>query len=396
MPEYQYLVIGGGMTADAAVHGIRQVDPAGTIGLISSEQHPPYNRPPLSKALWKGQPLESIWRKGEKTGVEMLFGRTAMGIDAAKKRVTDDRGESYGFTKLLLATGGSVRRLPWDVEGMIYFRTLEDYQALRSLADRRQSFAVIGGGFIGSEIAAALAMNGRTVTMIVPEEHIGARIYPSKLAKFLNGYYGSKGVTVLANESVDGIERRGESYRLRLKSGKQISADGVVAGIGIQPNVDLARAAGLVVDNGIHVDEFLRTRHPDIFAAGDVANFYNPALDRRIRVEHEDNANTMGETAGKNMAGQMIPYHHLPFFYSDLFDLGYEAVGELVARMEIVEDWKEEFKEGVIYYLREGRVRGVLLWNTWGQVDEARKLIAAKESVLPEKLKRRLPVTTSA
>lgn len=127
------------------------------------------------------------------------------------------------------------------------------------------------------------------------------------------------------------------------------------------------------------VNELLQTSHPDIYAAGDVADFFSPALDMRIRREHEDNANVMGERAGKNMAGEEEPYHHLPFFYSDLFELGYEAVGELDSRLEIVEDWKEEFREGVVYYLQNQRVRGVLLWNTWGQVENARALIAGKE-----------------
>jgi NADPH-dependent 2,4-dienoyl-CoA reductase/sulfur reductase-like enzyme len=174
---------------------------------------------------------------------------------------------------------------------------------------------------------------------------------------------------------------------------RQVLVDGVVAGIGVQPNVELAQTAGLQVENGIVVDEFLRTRHPDIHGAGDVAAFYNPALGKRIRVEHEDNANTMGRQAGRIMAGALEPYHHLPFFYSDLFDLGYEAVGELDSRHEIVADWKEPNKEGVVYYMQSGRVRGVLLWNVWKQVDAARKLIAEPGPFRAEDLKGRLPET---
>jgi 3-phenylpropionate/trans-cinnamate dioxygenase ferredoxin reductase subunit len=166
----------------------------------------------------------------------------------------------------------------------------------------------------------------------------------------------------------------------------------VVAGIGIQPNIDLATAAGLEVDNGIRVDRGLRTSHPDIYAAGDVANFYNPALDQRLRVEHEDNANTMGRLAGQAMAGRAVSYDQLPFFYSDLFDLGYEAVGEVDARLETFADWTEPYRKGVIYYLRGGRVRGVLLWNVWEQVDSARKLIAEVGPFGAAELKGRLPV----
>jgi len=149
--------------------------------------------------------------------------------------------------------------------------------------------------------------------------------------------------------------------------------------------------AGLETGDGIVVDDFLRTSQPDIYAAGDVASFYNPALEQRLRVEHEDNANTMGRTAGRNMAGKREPYHHLPFFYSDLFDLGYEAVGEVDSRLNALADWKEPHREGVVYYQKEGRVRGVLLWNVWGQVDAARELIAGKRSFQSGDLKHKLP-----
>ena len=138
------------------------------------------------------------------------------------------------------------------------------------------------------------------------------------------------------------------------------------------------------------VDELLRTSDPDIYAAGDVANFYNSLLDKRTRIEHEDNANVMGEMAGRNMAGESNAYLHLPFFYSDLFDLGYEAVGELDSRLEIIEDWQEPFRKGVIYYLRDGRVRGVLLWNTWGQIAAATELIAENAAHTSETLTGRI------
>jgi NADPH-dependent 2,4-dienoyl-CoA reductase/sulfur reductase-like enzyme len=153
--------------------------------------------------------------------------------------------------------------------------------------------------------------------------------------------------------------------------------DGVIAGIGIRPNLALAQQVGLQIENGIVVDEHLLTSTPDIFAAGDVANFFHSALGKRVRVEHEDNAIKMGKLAGRNMAGANEPYTHVPMFYSDLFDLGYEAVGELSSKLETVADWEEPFKKGVVYYLGEGRVRGVLLWNVWDSVPKARALLSA-------------------
>jgi NADPH-dependent 2,4-dienoyl-CoA reductase/sulfur reductase-like enzyme len=396
MEQFTYLIVGGGMTAAAAVEGIREADPNGTIGLIGAETHPPYKRPPLSKGLWKGEPLKSIWLPTEGPGVTLHLGRTVRSFDPRRKEVTDDQGSVYAYSKLLLATGGTPRRLPFDGDRIIYYRTVDDYQRLRALAEQGQRFAVIGGGFIGSEIAAALAMNGKEVALVFPGAAICDRIFPSDLAGFVNDYYRGKGVDVLAGQQAVGMEARGGRLALALSeartgAGRVLEVDGVVAGIGIEPNVELAHAAGLEVEDGITVDASLRTSNPDIYAAGDVASFANPALGKRLRVEHEDNANTMGRLAGQAMAGQPVSYTHLPFFYSDLFDLGYEAVGEVEARLETVADWKEPYREGVVYYLRDGRVRGVLLWNVWEQVDAARQLIAAPGPFLPADLKGRLP-----
>jgi len=395
MTDYTYLIIGGGMTAAAAVAGIREVDAQGSIGVISAEPHPPYDRPPLSKALWKGEPLESIWREIDGQSVTLHLGRTALELDPQGKRVTDDQGSVYTFRKLLLATGSSPRRLPFGGEQIIYFRTVDDYRRLRGLTEGGDRFAVIGGGFIGSEVAAALAMNGKKVTLIFPDPAVGSRMYPPELAESLNAYYREKGVEVLVGATVTVCEAVRDTSVLKVRdaqtgSEREIVADGVIAGIGVQPNVKLGEAAGLVVDNGIRVDASLRTSHPDIYAAGDVARFHNPALDQWLRVEHEDNANTMGGSAGAAMAGRAVAYDHLPFFYSDLFDMGYEAVGETDSRLEMVADWKAPCKEGVVYYLREGRVRGVLLWNVFGQVDNARKLIASSGPFGPAELKGRL------
>jgi 3-phenylpropionate/trans-cinnamate dioxygenase ferredoxin reductase component len=391
MPHVPYLIVGGGMTAAAAVHGIRAVDHDTPIALFSAEATPPYQRPLLSKGLWHGKPLEQVWIDLDDQGVELMLGRTVQALDPQRKQITDEHGTVYTFDKLLLATGSTPRRFPWDGERVIYFRTLGDYHRLRALAGTGQRFAVIGGGFIGSEIAAALASSQKDVVLMFPNAGIGERLFGTELAQFLNRYYRQHGVELMTNETVLGMEERGDQVALQTRSGGEVLVDGVVAGIGTDPNTALAQAAGLAVDNGIVVDALLRTSHQAIYAAGDVANFYNPALGTRLRVEHEDNARTMGHQAGQAMAGRPTPYEHLPFFYSDLFDLGYEAVGELDARQTIVADWKEPFREGVLYYLRDGRVRGVLLWNVWEQVDNARRLIADAGPIAPASLRGRLP-----
>jgi NADPH-dependent 2,4-dienoyl-CoA reductase/sulfur reductase-like enzyme len=390
MPDYSYLIVGGGMTADAAAKAIRAADPKGSIGLVSADPHPPYDRPPLSKALWKGEPEEKIWRKTDETGAVLHLGRRITGVDPRGKRATDADGDTYGYAKLLFATGGTPRRLKLDSEQIIYYRTYDDYRRLHALAQEQLRFAVLGGGFIGSEIAAALRMAGREVVMLVPEDGIGARVYPAELSRSLNDYYREKGVDLRTGEGLADLSPRGGKVIVRSTGGTELPVDVVVAGLGIAPNVDVAEQAGVHTENGIVVDELLRTDVPGIYAAGDVANFFNPALGTRVRVEHEDNANVMGAAAGKSMAGQGEPYTHLPFFYSDLFERGYEAVGELDARLETFADWKEPFKEGVIYYVKSGRVRGVLLWNVWGKVDDARRLIAEPGPFAPESLRGRL------
>jgi NADPH-dependent 2,4-dienoyl-CoA reductase/sulfur reductase-like enzyme len=395
MPSYHYLIIGGGMTAAAAIAAIREVDRQGAIGLIGAEPHPPYNRPPLTKALWQGDALESIWRKLDGQGVRAHLGRTARSLDPAHKRVLDDQGTSYTYNKLLLATGCTPRQLPFGGEQILYLRTVDDYQKLRGLAGHGQRIAVIGGGFIGSELGASLSVSGTQAVMIFPEESIGSTLYPPELAKFLTGFYREQGIEVLAGTRVTGCEARDGKSVLTIRvdqpgGEREVLVDAVVAGIGAQANVELAEAAGLAVDDGIRVDDSLRTTAPDIYAAGDVASIYSPALRQWRRVEHADNANSMGGYAGVAMTGRMVRYDYLPFFYSDFFDFGYEAVGEVDSRLQMVTDWTTPCREGVVYYLREGRVRGVLFWNVWGQVDAARRLIASAGPFRPADLAGRL------
>jgi 3-phenylpropionate/trans-cinnamate dioxygenase ferredoxin reductase component len=383
MQTSKYVIVGAGLTADSACNAIRERDRDGSILVVGDEQHPPYLRPPLSKALWKGAQEDTVWRGTEELGVELRLGRRVVALDLAARAVTDDAGEQHGYERLLLATGGRARRLPFDDEGVIYFRTLDDYRRLRSLAVSGVRVCVIGGGFIGSEIAAALALNDCRVTMIFPEAGIGARLFPAELAAALNEYYRNRDVEVLPQATVAGIERSGQRPRVRLGDGRTIDADVVVAGIGITPNLELAADAGLPVANGIVVDAYGQIGgREELFAAGDVARFPSSALASEVRVEHEDHAKSHGRQVGANMAGARTRYDHLPFFYSDLFDVGYEAVGDLDVRLNTLIDWSEPEGEGTITYLdRDHRPRGLLLWNRFGHLDAARELIRSGEPV---------------
>ncbi len=382
---YKYLLIGGGMTVAAAVAGIREIDQTGTIGLLSAESHPPYDRPPLSKALWKGEPLDSIWRTVDSQRVRSHLGRTALSLDASNKRVVDDEGTTYTYDRLLLATGCRPRRLAFGGNDIIYFRTVDDWQRLRAKTGRGRRIAILGAGFIASELAASLASIGQQVVLIFPGNGIGSRVYPADLSAFLNDVYRENGVRLLAGSTVTRVDSRKDKQVLTIRgpSGAESEeqVDDVVAGIGVVPNVELAQAAGLHVDDGIRVDAGLRTSDPSIFAAGDVAGFYDHSLNEWRRVEHADNAITMGGYVGVSMAGRTVMYDHTPFFYSDFFDFGYEAIGRVDSRLEMVSDWKVPFREGVLYYLQDDSVRGVLFWNMWGQVDAGRRLIGARPPV---------------
>ncbi len=375
---YRYVVVGGGMTGHAAATAIRELDRDGALALVCAEPDPPYARPPLSKGLWLGKPEEKVWLP-EVPGAELHLGRRAVSLDTRARELRDDRGGTYRYEKLLLATGGQPRRLPADAGRVIYLRTFQDYRRLRAAAVR--SAVVIGGGFIGSEIAASLAAAGKEVAMVFPEDAVGARSYPADLARAITRYFEEKGVRVLAGDTVASVEERGGRTAVRTGAGHELVADAVVAGLGIRPDTALAESAGIACEDGILVDERLETSAPGVYAAGDVARFPSPALGGRVRVEHEDAALGMGRVAGRNLAGAGERYRTIPFFYSDLFDLGYEAVGRLDARLETVASWKTPFREGIVYYLEGGRVRGVLLFGVFGQVDAARALVERERPV---------------
>jgi NADPH-dependent 2,4-dienoyl-CoA reductase/sulfur reductase-like enzyme len=383
MESYRYVVVGGGMTGHAAAAAIRELDRDAPLAMISAEPDAPYARPPLSKGLWLGKPEEKVWLP-DVQGLELHLDRRVVSLDPRARELRDDHGGTYRYEKLLLATGGQPRRLPEDAGRVIYLRTLRDYLRLRRTEGR--SVVVIGGGFIGSEIAASLAAAGKEVAMVFPEPAIGARAYPAELARAITRHFEEKGVRVLAGDTVAAIEDRAGRTVVRTGSGHELLADAVVAGLGIRPDTALAESAGIACEDGILVDELLQTSAPGVLAAGDVARFPSPALGGRVRVEHEDAALGMGRVAGRNMAGAGERYTVLPFFYSDMFDLGYEAVGRLDARLEIVESWKTPFREGIVYYLEGDRVRGVLLFGIFGQVDAARRLLEDRTPVAREAL----------
>ena len=378
MNTTKYLIVGAGMTGDMAAKGIREHDADGSITMIGADPHPPYKRPLLTKGLWQGAPEEKIWREPAE-GVELVTGRRIVSLDLAAHTATDDAGEEYGWEKLLLATGAKPREIP-GAEGVIWYRTLDDYRRLREIAPEGSHVVVIGGGFIGSEIAAGLVGNGVPRHDALPGARGSASASSRSASRSSSRSTTARRASTCAPRS---WSQRPRATGSRRESGLTLEADAVVAGLGVIPDTELAESAGLEIADGIVVDEYGRVPgHDDVFAAGDVARFPVRALGTTMRIEHEDHANTHGKAVGANMAGAAAPYDHLPFFYSDLFDLGYEAVGQVDSRLEAVEDWQEPNRKGVVTYVEDGKPRGVLLWNVWDKLDDARELIRAGEGAL--------------
>ncbi len=393
--QYTYVIAGGGLAGASAVEGIRELDKKGPILLLGGEKHLPYDRPPLTKKLWFGKKtVEEIFLHDQEfydqNGAAVRTGTRVTSLDAKKKTVTTDTGKTYGFEKLLLATGGIPRTLPipgGDLAGICHYRTLDDYLRMRREAPEGKSAVVVGGGFIGSEIAAALTINKVNVTMIFPDSYIVNRVFPEYLGKALQHNFQERGITVLNNEKPASFTKKRDRFLTRTESGKEIGSDVVIVGVGIAPSLDLARNAGLQTANGIIVNEYLQASHPDIYAAGDNAFFPYRALGKQTRVEHWDNALNQGKWAGRNMAGANASFAYMPYFFSDLFEFGYEAVGDVDARLDTYADWQKENDTGVIYYLRDDKVRGAMMCNVWEKVEAARELIRKGERMTPEKLR---------
>jgi len=392
--DYDYVIVGSGLAGASAVEGVRERDATGSILMVAEESHLPYDRPPLSKKLWFGKmQVEDIFLHDrsfyETHGVTLALGIAAIRLDPAEKKLVVTGGATYGYGQLLLATGCKPRRLDipgGDLDGVCYFRGLDDYLHTKGKAAAGKSAVVIGGGFIGSELAAALNINRLDVTMIFPGELLCDRVLPDYLARAVQQRYREKGVRILATDQPVSFGKSGNGFVTRTAKGETIASDIVIVGVGVVPELALAQSGGLETGNGIVVNEYLQTSSPDIYAAGDNAFFPYRILGQSMRIEHWDHALTQGKWAGRNMAGAHEPYTHQPYFFSDLFEFGYEATGEVDSRLETFADWQKENDTGVVYYLRDGKVRGVMMCNVWDKVEAARELIRKGVTVTPGQL----------
>jgi len=385
MATYKYVIIGGGIAGQRGSQGIRKVDAEGSIALVTAEPHTPYQRPPLSKGYLRGEEtLDKVYLKKEpyyaENDIEVISGVRANAVDPGARTVKLNDGRTLGYGKLLLATGGRAWRLPVpanDLPNVFTLRTIENSDAIRQAARESQRTVVVGGSFIGSEVAASLAQLGLDVTMAFLESRILERVAPVELSAWLRAKYEAHGVRILPGTTLERLQGRERAERVVIRDHESHvrDIDMVVMGVGIRLNTELAQGAGLEMkDNAILVDGYLRTSDPHIYAAGDIASWPDPTFGRRLRVEHWDVARRQGLRAGGNMAGDLKPYMALPYFFSDLFDLSFEVWGDLSTWDQTVLRGSLDVGSFAFYYFQEGSMVGVL---AAGRPDEERKPMQA-------------------
>jgi len=370
MRSYKYVIIGGGLAGGRTSDGIRSVDTEGRVALVSEEHHMPYQRPPLSKGYLVGKEgLDEVFLREDahyaENSIEVLRGTRAVRVDPQAHSVTLDDGQVLGYEKLLLATGGRAWRLPVpgnDLAGVYTLRRIEDADSIREAAGAGKQVLVLGGSFIGSEIASSLTQLGLGVTVAFLETRLLERVVPEELSDFLHTRFEAEGVRLLPEAGADRMEGSGGVERAVLSDGQVVDADLVVMGVGIRLNTELARDAGLQLGEkgAVVVDEYLRTSDPDIYAVGDIAAWPDRTFGRRLQVEHWDVARRQGRRAGQNMAGDERPYRSLPYFFSDLFDFSYEVWGTLMAWDQTVLRGSIDEGSFALYYFDQGKMVGVL------------------------------------
>jgi NADPH-dependent 2,4-dienoyl-CoA reductase/sulfur reductase-like enzyme len=368
-----YLIIGSGVAGYNALKELLTLRPKAKIVMITSDRYYPYDRPPLSKDYLKGKiDKEMLFFEPEdfykRDNLEVILKKKVEKIDTEDKVAILEDGDNISFNKALIATGGSPRKLGINGEnlrGVHYLRTLDDADGIKSEISKGKNAVIIGGGFIGIEVASSLTMLGVRTTVIEVMPYIWSTFVDEKISNFIQKYFETKGVQFILNESVKEIEGDERVKAVVLNSGKKLNADFVVIAVGIKPNVEIAQQSGINVNNGIVVNEYLQTNHPDIYAAGDVANILDPISGKRRRIEHWNNAEYSGKLAARNMLGRNESYNFISSIWSDIFDLRIESAGDTRDYDEYIIRGKfqlEKPKFSVIY-IKGGVVKGYLAIN---------------------------------
>ena len=391
-------IIGGGQAGGEAATLLRQNGFEGRIVLIGEEDYLPYMRPPLSKAyLAREITKDALIYKAviayEKARVEMRLGERVEEINRVAKRILLNDGATFGYDKLIIATGGRARELPVPgakLRNILYLRTIADVDALQPLMESGRRLVIVGGGYVGLEVAAVAAKRGLAVTLLEAAPRVLARVTAPALSEFYERVHREAGVEILTGETVSSFTSKDEDGAVSLvgcTNGQSFPADFVLIGIGLVPNTELAERAGLDVDDGIVVDEASRTSDPDIYAIGDCAmHAHHGFLRQKIRLESVPNALEQARAAAASITGRPIPQATAPWFWSDQYDLKLQMVGLSDGYEELVIRGKTAASSFIAFYLKEGRVIAADSVNRPGDFMAAKKLVGERMKIAPARL----------
>jgi 3-phenylpropionate/trans-cinnamate dioxygenase ferredoxin reductase subunit len=383
-----FVIVGAGMAGGKAAETLREEGFDGRVVLVGSESDRPYERPPLSKDYLRGEteregPYVHPASFYEEKDIELRLETTVSALDLAAGQLLIEE-ERLEYSKLLLAVGAEPRRIPVpgaDLEGVHYLRTFGDSDALREAISSSGRVAVIGAGWIGAEVAASARQKGLEVTLIEQTDVPLERVLGREVGEIYGAIHRDQGVDLRTGTAVEAIEGSGRAERVRLAGGDTVDCDFVVVGIGVAPRVALAEAAGLEVDNGVLVDERLKTSADNVYAAGDVANAWHPFFEQRLRVEHWHNALEQGPAAARGMLGTGEPYDKIPYFFSDQYDVGMEYSGHATDWDEVVFRGDVDAREFIAFWLKDGRVLAGMNVNVWDVTDDIQALIRSRAVV---------------
>jgi len=391
MNESRFVILGGGMVAGYAAKQLVELGlKPGELAILSADTSIPYERPPLSKGFLAGKDTEESIRINpedfyRKHGIEVKLGCEISGVSSKHKRLSLKSGGEFGFNKLIVATGARPRTLDTPVaklRGLYYLRSLDDSKSIRSSAENVKRAVVIGGGFIGMEVAAVLAQKSIEVTMILSDDRIWKRFFSPQMSSFFEAYYEKRGVRFIKKATLRELRGNGTVSSAVLADGQAIACEMVVAGIGVLPVTEMLTNSGIDVGDGVLVNEYLESSRPDVYAAGDVANYQDVLFEKRRRVEHWDNAVSQGQYCAQALMGERTPFKHVPYFFSDIFDLSYEYWGDSSGADQIIH--RDDFtgKSFSVWWLREKRVVAAFTMNRPDEEREvAPKWIESKQSV---------------
>jgi 3-phenylpropionate/trans-cinnamate dioxygenase ferredoxin reductase component len=389
MSNPTFVIVGASLAGAKAAEELRERGFDGRVVLVGNESERPYERPPLTKDYLRGESEreKAYVHKADyyaEHEIELISGTTVTAVDLNGAKVTLDDGQELAYDRLLLTTGAEPRRLSVpgsDLTEIYYLRTLADCDALRERLDSANRVAVIGAGWIGSEFAASARTMGLDVALIDPLELPNERIFGPEIGEFYRDVHAHHGIELHLGDGLKAFEGDGAVQRVRTSAGKVIECDFAVVGIGVAPRIELARDAGLEIENGIAVDEHLQSAAEGVFAAGDVANAWHPFFQQRIRVEHWANALNQGPAAARSMLGDSAGYERIPYFFSDQYDVGMEYSGYATSWDQVVFRGDRDGGEFVAFWLEGGRVLAGMNVNVWDVNEHVQALIRSREPV---------------